>query len=175
MLDLFGRSQHAGGEAPGQRCFAQPAETGEEQRLRNAFAHDHPFQRRLNMQIAPEILKQIAQRLPDAGSDFAQRRPAVNHAETGRLRRGERKIALAHTFVKRHAFVVDARLRGPGPPCALGAFIAPPGARQTCFQIDIDQQRRIGLEPLAGDAVEFENSARYRGRARSPDRPGWNR
>jgi len=39
----------------------------------------------------------------------------------------------------------------------LSARGAAPGAGEAGFKVDIDQQRRVRLESLAGDAVEFEN------------------
>ena len=48
-------------------------------------------------------------------------------------------------------------------------------ASQARIEIHIDQQREIGSQAVAGDAVERQHGFLTRARARSPDRPGSNR
>ncbi len=86
---------------------------------------------------------------------------------SGRLPLRQSEIALPHALVKSLALLVDARFR-------LARRSLRRLARERLVAFDVDQQRDIRRQSLAGDPVEFRTTL-YPARGRSPDRPASNR
>src|SRR5437764_1244705 len=81
---------------------------------------------------------------------------AVDYAKTGRFGCGQRAVGVADTVVEGR-FLLFHSIRAI--PVAVASF----RPREAGDRIDLDEQRQIGLEAPAGDAVESQ----YRFRAQS--------
>jgi hypothetical protein len=85
--------------------------------------------------------------------------PAVYDDEPIRISCRQSEVAFADIVVECGALIINARFR------LADALIPPLSAPEAGVQIDIDEHRHIGLQTLAGDAIEFEDSVRMQAAA----------
>jgi hypothetical protein len=79
---------------------------------------------------------------------------AIYNDEAVGLTGGKGQVAFADTVMKRGALIIDTGFR------LADALIPLLRAREAGVQVDVDQHGYIGLQALAGDPVEFEDSIR---------------